>query len=331
MRHLVRISICTIAIFVVATAALAQGGVIKPGDSVQGTLNNSENTYTISATASSLIIVSVESDAFDTLISVAGGGGEWTDDDGGEGTNSRLSFVAPADGDYTLTVGGFGGFATGVYTLNVTAGELQPLAYGQPANINLSGADARFFSFEGAQGDVVNITADSAGELDTNLTLSSPTGEELVFDEDGGPSIDPAIVRAILPEDGVYLVTLAPFADRELIGPTIVQVDTAELLSLDDGALTVSLGSEFDYDILRYTVELGQTYLVTIEATGPSASVRLEINSEDGFPYAGIDLDNVVSGSFAFVAETSGQTDIEIREGFFTSSNEVIVTIKPAQ
>jgi hypothetical protein len=310
----------------------AQGGSLKPGDSVQGTLSNSTDSYTFMATEGAFYIITLGSEDFDTKITVTdGAGGEWSDDDGGDGTNSRLNFLAPADGEFTITAGGWLGDATGTYSLTLTAAEISEIAYDTPADIALAGSDAHLFTFTGNEGDVVTITADSGGSMDTRLALTDPSGVEIASDDDGGGDSDPAIVRMILPSTGAYLVELSPFADQELQGSVSLTVATTDLLSLDNGSITVSLGDTFDYDVLRFTAEAGTEYNVTVEATGDSASVRLEIDDESGFAFTSIDLNNAIRGTLTFRASESGLTDIKIREGFATTDNEVIVTIKRAE
>jgi hypothetical protein len=334
MRQIRKTTLMLVAVLALAAMSFvsAQDGSLKPGDSVQGTLSNSTDSYTFTATAGTFYVITLESEDFDTKVTVTdGAGGEWSDDDGGDGTNSRLNFLAPAGGDFTISAGGWTGDDTGTYVLTLTAAEISEIAYDAPSVIALAGSDAHLFTFMGNERDVVTITADSGGAMDTRLTLTDPSGVEIASDDDGGAGSDPAIVRMILPSMGAYLVELSPFADQELQGSLSLTVATTDLLSLDNGSITVSLGEEFDYDVLRFTAEAGTAYNLTVEATGDSANVRLEIDDESGFAFTSIDLSNAIRGTLTFRASESGLTDIKIREGFITTDNEVIVTIKPVE
>lgn len=72
--------------------------------------------------AGETVTVRVESDEFDTVLRLVGGGMEWNeelawDDDGGEGTNSTLTFTHPRSGVYRVQVAGKGDGASGRYTI----------------------------------------------------------------------------------------------------------------------------------------------------------------------------------------------------------------------
>jgi sulfur carrier protein ThiS len=82
--------------------------------------------YEFAAEAGAIYVIEAKSDDFDTTLALSGAaaGGEilQSDDDGGEGTNSRLVFKVEAAGQYYLTLASFDETSTGDYTLSIRTG-----------------------------------------------------------------------------------------------------------------------------------------------------------------------------------------------------------------
>lgn len=110
-------------------ASSATAGTIQSGSSRSGTLAAGDrrlgsgeyfDTYTFQARAGDRFVIEMISGQFDPYVGVAGPGGFSEEiDDGGEGTNSRLAFAAPATGTYTITATSFRPGETGSYTLRL--------------------------------------------------------------------------------------------------------------------------------------------------------------------------------------------------------------------
>ena len=99
-----------LAIFVVALSALSAQESIGVGDTVAGELDNSTAEFMVDAAGGELLVVTLISDDFDAYLTLLDSDGYEIayDDDGAGGLNSRLAFVAPADGVYSLSVASFG-------------------------------------------------------------------------------------------------------------------------------------------------------------------------------------------------------------------------------
>lgn len=76
--------------------------------------------YTFRIAAPTQLTISLESEEVDTYLGLLGGSDFWQDDDGGQGTNSRLS-VGLAPARYSIYVYGADGQAEGAYTLRITS------------------------------------------------------------------------------------------------------------------------------------------------------------------------------------------------------------------
>lgn len=120
--------------------------------------------YTFQGRAGERIALTVESGQFDTYLFMRGPGGFSNDnDDGPDGTNSRIDAVLPADGEYTVTVTSFGPRETGRYRF--VAGP----SLGTPRQAGVQGGPRVFavmvgISDYGGTGDLA-YTADDALKL----------------------------------------------------------------------------------------------------------------------------------------------------------------------
>ncbi|MEP4547925.1 MAG: hypothetical protein ABJ000_17215 [Saccharospirillum sp.] len=98
---------------------MMNSGNLRAGDIVYGNLEaGSSLTYTISLDAARTVSIDASSSSVDTLISLVGPGLSLENDDGGDGTNSRLEEYLPA-GTYTLDVRGYSGSESGQIRVEV--------------------------------------------------------------------------------------------------------------------------------------------------------------------------------------------------------------------
>ncbi len=122
------------------------------GSPIQGEINEADSTdsedrgfdaFTFQGVTGQRVQAIMRSGDFDTYLQIGRAGPEFTalasDDDGlGEGTDSRLSYTLPEDGDYVLRVSPLGSDGTGLYALELVDRGPQP----QPGSV-LVGATAR--------------------------------------------------------------------------------------------------------------------------------------------------------------------------------------------
>lgn len=180
--------------------------------------------------------VDVSSSDIDTFLSIFGPTGAilFQDDDSGGNGSARIpksgSWIALAEGTYTIEVSTWRPGATGTYSLQVTNTNrvcpIETLAYGQSVNSNLSPANctssqgglpfAALYRFLGVAGQQVQISM-SAPVLDSYLTLIGPDGRIVGQNDDGGGGLNSRLL-AILPWTGPYTIEASTFSDLEM-GP----------------------------------------------------------------------------------------------------------------
>jgi hypothetical protein len=106
--------------------------VLSRGKPVDGALEETDDQseegrydlYYLDARAGEVVVIRMESEAFDPVVSIGrGDGGDWheldKDDDGGLGTNAHLEYRIPETGRYMLRAQGIGRDNTGAYTIHV--------------------------------------------------------------------------------------------------------------------------------------------------------------------------------------------------------------------
>ena len=192
-----------------------EGGAISIGDTVDGTLTDSEPAfaYTLSGEANETVRISLISEDFDPYLVLEDADGNLidTDDDSAGNFDSRITIVLPAAGDYRIIAQSFAyynnsGAATGAYTLSVETVETRRIEYTQEITAELTTDElAADYQFTGEAGDSVSIRLNSP-IFDTYLTLLDDSGFELVSNDDSGGSLNSQIGPYELPYTGMYTI-----------------------------------------------------------------------------------------------------------------------------
>lgn len=235
-----------------ADPAAAQRTIV-PGELTRGSLSADDprlddDTYyddwVFEGRRGETVIVSMDSPSFDAYLHLGivryGRYEELaTDDDGGNGTNSRLEYRLPEDGTYVIRANSLSE-DTGPYTLTLVGGRRSArdggwygqgaadrypdrmerggyLTPGRMVRGRLSAGDPtlddggffHLYRYQGRRGEQVTIDLRS-NDFDAYLVLGTPGGRHgvetaLVRDDDGGGGRDARIVYT-LPSDGEYVI-----------------------------------------------------------------------------------------------------------------------------
>jgi len=213
---------------------------IAIGDEVEGELTSEDGSndtgqradaYSFTATAGQRVEIMLDSDAFDAYLELFGPDGASLgedDDNGDEGTNSRLVRTLAAGGSYTVQARALGDDATGAYTLKITEAapvpEATPIAFGQTLQGEVTADGVRddegrgyvAYRFQGTEGARAQITVRS-GDFDSFVQLGRPgeAFEALSSDDDGlGEGTDSRLTFK-LPSTGEYEVRASPLGGEE--------------------------------------------------------------------------------------------------------------------
>ena len=335
---------------------------IAVGETVEGVLEASDggnafgqraDAYTFNGTAGQRVVVTMSSEAFDTYLELFSenaeeNGGRYaldSDDDGaGEGTNSRLTYTIPSDGQYTIEARAFTGEGEGAYALGFEEAPPLPapvaLTFGATVQGEIVSEDPRddenrgfdAYSFTGTAGNRVQLIMRS-GDFDTYLQVGSPEGEfyAMASDDDGLGEGTDSRLNYILPSDGEFIVRASPLSadadglySLELIdrGPqplpgSILVGATARGTLGEDDALAED-GSF--YDAYRISAKAGDKLRLTMVSNEFDAFIDIGREDESGTFTSVVSDDDSLSDTHAKVdwaVEEEG--DYVIRARSFSS------------
>jgi uncharacterized lipoprotein NlpE involved in copper resistance len=203
------------------TDSIAYGETVEgfiPEDGGPAPNGDTARPITFRGAAGQSVVVEMESDPLDPYLLLEGPGGDVveTDDDGGEGYDSRMQVTLGRTGQYTIWASTYEGDETGPFTLSLAEGDLisgsDSIVYGETLEGSITedgGTDpdgdiARPVAFEGADGDTVTISMTS-DPLDPYIVLEGPDGEVVDEDDDGGEGYDSELT-VTLDDTGEYII-----------------------------------------------------------------------------------------------------------------------------
>ena len=212
---------------------------LRVGQSVTGTLAEADpamyergrfKVYQFQASPGRRYIATMEAGDFDAYLTVARTIGGITDymmqnDDGGDGTNSRLRFSVPAAGTYLLIAQSLAEEGTGPFTIRLDSATIRPptvqnLTLGSPVMAALTEDDPEYedegevggfydlYRFQGRAGQRVRVRMDF-GEYYPNVEIGRMEGGEFVPLEEGVAGMNTLTVT--LPETGEYYLRAGAF------------------------------------------------------------------------------------------------------------------------
>ncbi|MBN1965527.1 MAG: PPC domain-containing protein, partial [Anaerolineae bacterium] len=205
----------------------AGGGEISLGETVSSAIFTvgQIDYWTFDGTAGQVVSIALnhtDTSSLDPLVELQGPDGDiltYSDDDGGNLNSLINAFTLPVDGTYTIIARSWSNTTTGEYTLTLSEGEALAanttgtIALDDIVTGNLALGLWDEWSFSGQAGDVISI-AILSDDFDTTLTLQDESGNELAFDDDGGPDLNSMINGFTLPADGTYTIVVRSYANR---------------------------------------------------------------------------------------------------------------------
>ena len=233
-----------------------------------------------------------------------------SDDDGGQGTNSRIDTELSA-GTYTIEATSYAPGVTGVFTLTATAAggggggcaldDLGGLSgtvtrLGNLGNDcespNYSGRLARYYSFTLGQAGSVEIDLVSSA-FDTSLALregADVAGRLVVSDDDGGQGTNSRIGTAL--SAGTYTIEATSYA------PGVTGAFTLTVTTVVAEPLRIT--SNGGGDRATITLPENQTQVTTVTASGGTPPYAFQWSSDAAAPDGLKFVMNTTTGSLAF-------------------------------
>lgn len=224
------------------TFGAVREGVIDGRDPTDAQ-NRNYDAFRFSGLEGNRVQVIARSGDFDTFLRISSAEGEFqvlaSDDDGlGEGTDSRLNFTLPADGDYVIRVSPLNEDSEGLYSLELIDRGPAPapgsILVGATARGTLSEADAA--AGDGSHFDAYRIHAKEGETLVITMVSNAfdafiivgreKDGDrfEVLASDDDGLSETHARLEWRVPDDGVYVIRAGSYGQGET-GAYALKVD----------------------------------------------------------------------------------------------------------
>lgn len=320
-------------------------GELAPDTPTAGNMDYVPQAYVINGAAGTLVSATLNAEGYDAELRLVDASNEELAQDSQFGSDPAVvEFVLPADGQYVLVSDLY--FAAdafqGTFEIAYSAIIPNPIEYDASAVVSMAGTARQYYAFGGNAGDVIHIVADSGataeedGSIDVDLAVTGPEGFDVFTDRSDGIGFDPAITRVRLPADGFYLIKIIPNdeSDEAQAGDVTLSVETAELITVDDGPVSVTLGDadRFEQDFVRFTGEPGQAYRLTVVGDRPTISFNVTVG-EGLFSSINTTVSNGDQIVFDFTLpediEAGSIVDISLRQSAFQNPTTYEISLEP--
>lgn len=280
---------------------------IAPGETRQGRLEDGDESgprgfqdnWTFTGRAGQVVRLDVRTQLFDPYVLLLHEGMPVdSNDDGGEGTNARLTVSLPGNGRYTAVVSAYTqGRSTGRYDIALAlatapagAGQVARITPGQSVSGRLEAGDRTrgeggayedWFEFEGRAGQQVTMEMRSP-DFDTYLELHDAAGAVLAQDDDGLDGTDSFIMTS-LPANGRYRIVARSFGESAATGlydlALAVAAPAAPAGRLGELRVGQTVGGRLEYgDSVLGDSTYADIYLYRAESDG---NIAVELSSSD--------------------------------------------------
>lgn len=173
--------------------------------------------FSLAGRSGQRVIIELMSDDFDSFLELTDSfGQQYTNDDGGEGLNSRLVYTFEDNETVTVVARALFGETEGNFELSVreSSQELRSSISGSLTATDQRGYDGTIFDrveVEAVEGESLSFVLRSR-DFDSYLWLSDPDGVSIASDDDSGGGRDSAIDIEI-ERSGTYVLFITSFFD----------------------------------------------------------------------------------------------------------------------
>ncbi|MFN8564099.1 MAG: PPC domain-containing protein [Anaerolineae bacterium] len=280
------------------------------------TTSETSKDYVFTGQEGDVIIITESSDAFDSYLYLLDSNGSqlMTNDDSGGSLNSAIGpYTLPATGSYTIRASSLNGDTPGSFTLTLNKTEVAPISYGDSVELSLTPSDqAMYFTFEGTSGDMVSVSADSDGTIDTSLTLNDPYNSQIVTDEDSGSGFDPEIYQQVLSTSGTYTIVLQ--AVNPGTGKVTLTLKNTPPPSLDEGVQTVSFSDSQYTRAVTFTAQAGETVRLNLHTLNDGTGSPSITVTQGGNTIASASGSTISDLNVGFVTPEDGDVSVQITD-----------------
>lgn len=254
------------------------------------------------------------SDAYLRLLNPAGTTQITANDDGGGGTNARITYTATASGTYYLSAQGYSA-NTGTYSLTATSVANTDNIDGatttsssviidgvaSTSSIDVAG-DQDWFSVVLTAGTNYQFALAGVGLVDPNLRLLNSAGTLITADDDGGAGLNSLISYAPTASGTYYLsaqafnnltgtYSLTATSSLPAADSILATTGTTSVVTVGGGAVSDTINTAGDQDWWRVSLTAGTNYQFSLDGVGmndpylrllDSSGVQVATNDDGG-------------------------------------------------
>lgn len=303
-----------------------EGQPIEFGQTVTGSLDSSQtfSLYTFQGEAGDVVVITMSASGFAPYVYLTEPNLDYTlassSSDSSATTTVLGPFTLSDSATYTVNATSYYGDGAGSYTLRVDRVSVTAVNIGDTASLTVGGDTPRqFVSFQGNPGDALDIAVDSAGSVDTQLTVLSPSGYQIASDDDSGRGFDPEILRLILTESGTYYVVISAPEGSDA-GDIQLSVTESAIPSLDSGPKVVRLNDKRTQDVVTFTGTAGER--VHLDFTLDSGTMEPTITvTQNGQTLSYASATGVSSLAVEIVLPADGKVVVQVQDQTSTTLN----------
>ncbi|MCY4145350.1 MAG: PPC domain-containing protein, partial [Chloroflexi bacterium] len=209
-----------------------------------------------------------------------------TSDNRRGGRNAILGpLVLPYSGSYQLAIAGeplmmAQAAESGSFHVVIAEARPTPLRSGETVFALTSEAPRLYYRLALSAGDIVTISIDTGGSLDSLLRLVAPDGRAVAFDDDSGGGLDAELSNLAIEQSGDYILVVASFDERA--GGGVLRLARNPVRQLDESAVTVTLNDKSVRDRFVFDAAAAELLVLHIVKRGGAVADLFARVSIDG-------------------------------------------------
>ncbi|MFW5692198.1 MAG: PPC domain-containing protein [Chloroflexota bacterium] len=291
---------------------------IEYGETVEGELSSETifAVYGFEGEAGTVVTTSLDTESFSVYMNLNGAGGAIDQQTFG-GPDLLGPIVLPEDGRYLVTVSSYETFQPQAFTLTINTVTPQAILYDVPFSSEIprgeAGIGARVYTFDGSEGDIINVLIQSEGPTDTRLTVTGPAGMVIGTDDDSGEGYDPELLGLVLYEDGTYAVLVEPYIPGDG-GAFSVLVENAGVLALDATPQIVRVSDKQASSGLTFEGSAGETVRISARVLVNTQAQPLITVIQDGETLASNPIGDVERLILEFTVPADGRVQVIVED-----------------
>lgn len=270
-------------LYFITLDSVTEDEILTYGDTIEGDIWLGGQVYIFEAQQDDVVLMSVESTAFDPTMSVQDTNGLplVIDDDSGAGHNPQIIVPILSNGLYLIVVQPFALDQSGSFSVTldqVSLSDPTHLAMGDVVHAGNTDLAEATWTFDGTVGTAIDIRITSYS-YDTTLGLISPDDNIIATDRNRGTA-NTAQISTILPTDGQYSILIRTLSLTGTLGPYTISLQPAivDTAVLQGGDVMGSLGGETN----MYAVDGRQGQNISVSVESETFDPIVDIYGPDG-------------------------------------------------